>query len=90
MGAALCSNQNKVVQDAAVTKKQKFDRSFKGKKTGADMDVNDKDMMGFAKSNVAREHEKLWQAVELNDCEAAERYLDWNEVFEAGLYDPFG
>lgn len=32
----------------------------------------------------------MWQAVESNDLPAAEKFLDWNEVFEANLYDPFG
>ena len=39
---------------------------------------------------MARAHEKLWQAVELNDQAAAEKYLDFNEVNEQNLYDPFG
>jgi len=39
------------------------------------------------KSNIARPNEKLWQAVELNDMFEAEKYLDFNEVFESNLYD---
>jgi hypothetical protein len=32
-------------------------------------------------------HEKLWQAVKKNDLVYAEKYLDFNEVFESNLYD---
>jgi|OM-RGC.v1.039262274 hypothetical protein len=39
------------------------------------------------KSSVARPHEKLWQAVELQDMFEAEKYLDFNEVVEANLFD---
>jgi len=84
MGAALCSNGNKIVQDTHVSKLKNEN------KNNRDEDIADKDLNGFTKSSVAREHEKLWQAVELNDLKAAEKYLDFNDIVESNLYDPFG
>lgn len=55
MGAALCSNQNKIVQDTHKSTKA----ANKFKETAED-DINDKDANGFMKSDVARPHEKLW------------------------------
>ena len=86
MGAALCSNPKAVKVQPTLKK---------GLKSFTDEDdneafVGDQDRMGFSKSNVARPNEKLWQAVELNDMFEAEKYLDFNEVTEASLYDPFG
>lgn len=37
-----------------------------------------------------RPNEKLWCAVEANDITAAELFLDFNEINESELYDPFG
>ncbi len=86
MGAALCSNGKNIVKETKVQKKRNPFQSNESR----DDDVSDKDHAGFDKSNIARTHEKLWQAVELNDQAAAEKYLDFNEVNEQNLYDPFG
>lgn len=37
-----------------------------------------------------REHEKLWTAIESNDYASAEKYLDFNEIDESNLHDPYG
>lgn len=34
-----------------------------------------------------RLYERLWKSVELNDMANTEKFLDFNEVFEANLYD---
>ena len=83
MGAALCTNTKTVKVEPI--------RSKKGLICLDDDDneafVGDQDQNGFMKSKVARPNEKLWQAVELNDMFEAEKYLDFNEVFESNLYD---
>lgn len=91
MGAALCSNQNQVANVIKVTKAVKVNKLGHNFKTNEEEDdIADKDAHGFTKSDVARPDEKLWQAVELNDLPAAEKYLDFNDVVESNLYDPFG
>jgi hypothetical protein len=88
MGAAICTNGNKIVQDTHVPK-TKLNNAAAFKEIAED-DINDKDEYTFTKSDAARPYAKLWQAVEANDLPAAEKYLDWNDVTEANLYDPFG
>ena len=49
MGAALCSNQNKIVQDTH--KSTKLNNAVALKETAED-DINDKDAHGFTKSDI--------------------------------------
>jgi uncharacterized membrane protein len=35
-------------------------------------------------------HEKLWKAVETNDTQAADKFLDLNDVEAQNMYDPYG
>ena len=88
MGAALCSNGNKVITASAVktSKKAQFNRN---NKVGAEADVRDRSS-ALNGVKVKRDHEKLWRAVENGDLAQAELYLDFNEINEANLYDSLG
>lgn len=90
MGAALCSNGNKVV--VVKPNKVKASAQLTGAKKGSrDVDITDKDLSNKKQANaIKRENEKLWKAVENNDLAAAELYLDFNEIGESDLYDANG
>lgn len=85
---ALCSNGNKiVVVNATIPKTQKSKTGLAGKRT--ENDISDKDCNPQRKM-APRQNEKLWTSVESNDLVAAELYLDFNEINESELYDPYG
>lgn len=83
MGAAACTNSKSV-------RVQPTQRQKKNDEDAQEDFVGDQDHNGFQKAQAARTHEKLWQAVESNDLFEAEKFLDFNDVTEAQLYDSFG
>lgn len=82
MGAGICTNANSIAVTGTQIKKHKF--------SDCDVQVTDRDTSPLKAKHVKREHEKLWAAVEINDFQAAELYLDFNEINESNLYDSLG
>jgi hypothetical protein len=88
MGAALCSNSNKVVQEGALKATKTAGGQSSVKRTEANL--KDKDCQPFNYSMTDKHYERLWRAVEKNDLFNTEKFLDFNEVDESNLYDTQG
>lgn len=77
MGAA-CSNNNQIVSETTVNKKNLRIKTDLGRKGRRDEVIRDKDGAFFC--NQERRHEVLWKAIEENDLKAARKFLELNDI----------